>query len=538
MRSLLVVPRLPGLSTQLSIPPQVPLGHVLVGSQLQREGHDVFLVDGAAENLSARQIAVRAKSLRAQMVWIGHPASTVGHGPCMDAARAIKSVLPRSLVLYGGVFPTFSAERCLAESQESIDFVVTHEAELSAAAIARCIAAGGHPGTIAGVISRDSIGGGGPHVSPEVVQDLDAVAPAWGDSWKLPGYRAFGLPSCTVQFSRGCVNRCSYCGQWEFWRTWRHRSVLSFVDEIARLSRAGVRLFWVADENWGIDQALFLELLRSLRNVNRGHHFVVAMECSHVVRDREQYRLYAEAGVSVIMLGVDDGRAKGFPDAEPRAGYAGTLARCIEDLRRDGIVCIVNHFANPGPGSELGEIPLDRLGADFYNAVFPTPHGWTPYGQEMCTRIASPDLTNWDYRHPVLGSSRRDLAAQFWRAKWLELRLNVPALWRTICRRPAKRNALVARLYLLAILAFAVEVVAGFWDAVRLCLGDREVTKAEDPAAQPRRGKAGRQSSDREWTPTDSELAPPYSLGEKGRSEATVPFELSDKTSESGGPGF
>jgi radical SAM superfamily enzyme YgiQ (UPF0313 family) len=85
-----------------------------------------------------------------------------------------------------------------------------------------------------------------------------------------------------VQFSRGCRRKCSHCGQWDFWKSWPRRSIESFVGDVDHRARHGVRLFWIADENWGIDQRLFLRLLAELKAVNRGQYLIVAMEVAHV----------------------------------------------------------------------------------------------------------------------------------------------------------------------------------------------------------------------------------------------------------------
>jgi anaerobic magnesium-protoporphyrin IX monomethyl ester cyclase len=40
-----------------------------------------------------------------------------------------------------------------------------------------------------------------------------------------------------MQFSRGCPLTCTYCGQWLFWKKWRHRSPRNLVGELATLAR-------------------------------------------------------------------------------------------------------------------------------------------------------------------------------------------------------------------------------------------------------------------------------------------------------------
>ena len=60
-------------------------------------------------------------------------------------------------------------------------------------------------------------------------RDLDRYRPGW-ELVDWPGYRLFGIGrSAGMQFSRGCPLTCTYCGQWLFWKKWRHRSPRNFV---------------------------------------------------------------------------------------------------------------------------------------------------------------------------------------------------------------------------------------------------------------------------------------------------------------------
>jgi hypothetical protein len=53
-----------------------------------------------------------------------------------------------------------------------------------------------------------------------------------------------------VQFARGCPHHCKYCGQRDFWQSWRHRDPVKFAAELARLHRQHcVEAVNFADEN-------------------------------------------------------------------------------------------------------------------------------------------------------------------------------------------------------------------------------------------------------------------------------------------------
>src|SRR3954454_3828661 len=144
MRCVLCVPRLRGLSTRAAFSPQVPLGHVLVGSQLIRAGHSVTLIDADIERLSISAVVDRIRSVNPGCLLVGHPASTIAHSDAINTMRAVRSAMPKLPIVYGGVYPTYSADGVLAEGGGAVDYVVTHEAERSAPALVnRLEAAGG-----------------------------------------------------------------------------------------------------------------------------------------------------------------------------------------------------------------------------------------------------------------------------------------------------------------------------------------------------------------------------------------------------------
>jgi anaerobic magnesium-protoporphyrin IX monomethyl ester cyclase len=82
---------------------------------------------------------------------------------------------------------------------------------------------------------------------------------------------------------------------------------------------------------------------------------------------------------------------------------------------------------------------------DQINAMYVTPHRWTPfYRQSTGRRLTETDQARWDYRHQVL-STRVPPWRVFWWVKLTEavLQLRPRALWRVIAHRdPLIRKAL------------------------------------------------------------------------------------------------
>src|SRR5215470_16342386 len=130
------------------------------------------------------------------------------------------------------------------------------------------------------------------------IADLDAWPIGWDLIEDWDQYRAFGLGrAAVVQFSRGCPHTCTYCGQWMFWRHWRHRDVTKFVDELAWLhEHHQVRFFWLADENPTTLKDVWQKVLLEIADRRLPIGMCASIRAQDIVRDADILPLYKQAG--------------------------------------------------------------------------------------------------------------------------------------------------------------------------------------------------------------------------------------------------
>src|SRR5690606_14659829 len=99
---------------------------------------------------------------------------------------------------------------------------------------------------------------------------------------------------------------CVYCGQWMFWKKWRHRSVDDIVNQMKILKeKYGVNIIWFADENFAASRDLAKELIEKIIEADLGLSFNLNMTAADVVRDADILHLYKKAGVDYIVMGVE-----------------------------------------------------------------------------------------------------------------------------------------------------------------------------------------------------------------------------------------
>lgn len=407
MRIVCVVPPLHFPVNEIGHGYQPPLGLLTVAGPLMDAGFSVDLLDADAGHLSHQDIITHLQHVGAQVVLVGHSGSIVANPASLSLIADIKAALPNVVTVYGGVYATYAC-REIMRLIPAVDFIVCGEGEVTTLALLAALQAGERDfSSVAGLawrFERDVV----INQPRQPIQDLDRFRVAWElVDWSL--YHNHHLPgrSAIVQFSRGCPHMCTYCGQWMFWKRWRHRSIERFVDELLYLrERYDVRTAWVADENWGCDQEVLGAVLEALVAHHVGMHIFCAMCAEDIVRDADRIDLYRQSGIICLMMGVESLDEAVLARVGKNNPYT-TTAQAVNLLRQHGILSIVNVIY--GLRSETWCTlwrtlrQLHAMSPDFYNALHLTPLSWTSEGHATdLRRIVQVDQRKWDFRQPVI----------------------------------------------------------------------------------------------------------------------------------------
>lgn len=223
-----------------------PLGLLSVGGPLLDAGFPVELLDAEFGPMTVAGITAEVLQRMPRAVMIGHSGSSSVHPTAIRIAASIKAVLPGTIVIYGGVHPTYHWEDVLNQNA-CIDYVVRGEGERTAVLLASALAGKQPLIGINGIAFRWH---GRAFATPaaEMIADLDQ----YRVGWELIDHKNYsywgGRRAVVVQFSRGCPDLCTWCCQRGFWTRWRRRDPVRFAREPARLYREqGVELINFAD---------------------------------------------------------------------------------------------------------------------------------------------------------------------------------------------------------------------------------------------------------------------------------------------------
>ena len=385
----------------------IPLGLVSIGGPLIDAGFTVKLIDHDLYGWPYPKLIREIADFKADYILLGHSGSTAAHKTAIKTIKAIHRELPYLRVVYGGVYPTYAHRAVMAECEE-IDAIVRGEGELTVLSLLRAWEGTNDLSYIDGVTWRD-----GKEIivnrSRTPIRDLDEYRPGW-ELIDWTRYSMFGFKSAAgLQFSRGCTLTCTYCGQWMFWKKWRHRSPENVVEQLKTLkNRYGVRIVWFADENFAADRDVAKRLLELIVEADLGLSLNLNMTAADVVRDADLIPLYKRAGVDYIVMGIETLKDDVVKDIRKNNPFQ-ISKEAVQLLRENNIISLTNIIY--GLEEESWKTIFEKfkglleLDSDILNAMYLTPHFWTAQGKSTDPyQVIQTDLDKWSYRNQVLAT--------------------------------------------------------------------------------------------------------------------------------------
>jgi anaerobic magnesium-protoporphyrin IX monomethyl ester cyclase len=406
MRILLINVPHPAIGSRIPDDHLPPLGLLCVGGPLLDDGHEVRLIDGEFGPMTVEQLVAEAARYAPDAVLFGHSGSSSGHPVISNVAQAIHRRLPGCRIIYGGVHPTYFW-RDILKAEPWVDVVVRGEGEETGRCLIRALESGEPLDDIRGLAFRRD---GEPFATPAapVIGNLDD----YRVGWELIDHARYsywgGKRAVVIQFSRGCPHLCTYCGQRGFWTRWRHRDPVRLAKEVAWLHREkGVDVFNFADENPSAGRKAWRAFLEALIAERIDVTLVGSTRADDIVRDAEFLHLYKQAGFERFLMGTEDVDETTLKLVK-KGGATSTDREAIRLLRKHNILSMATWVAGFVDQTDRDMLhALRRLIAydpDQIQALYVTPHRWTPYFREAEDReVVQTDKTKWDYKHQVLG---------------------------------------------------------------------------------------------------------------------------------------
>lgn len=297
---------------------EIPLGLATLGAFMRKQGcqvtfHQCFASRGEEQlNLAASQDAII----------YGFQLNMINFLSVRKVAEKIKARRPDAIVVVGGPFLVSLAE-VIFENEPLFDFVVVGEGEYTFLELVQALERNETDFSgIRGLLWRDNKGAQRKNELRLLIDDLDSIpfpARDFLDQARKDPIDGSVMESIRVITSRGCVGKCSFCcvnfyNKVHKGKVWRGRSPGHVVDELEMLSKDyGAKLFNFSDSSFEdpghIGKIRSREICQEIINRKLPISFKIYMRCetmkSH--NDIDLLMLYKQAGIDVIILGVESG---------------------------------------------------------------------------------------------------------------------------------------------------------------------------------------------------------------------------------------
>lgn len=443
MNILLVNVPHPAIGSRIPREQLPPFGLLCVGGPLIDDGHRVELIDGEFGPMALADLVNAIVTRSPDLLLFGHSGSSSGHPIIAQVSAAVAAALPSTRIVYGGVHPTYFWREILA-NEPHVQAIVRGEGEETARRLIHAMEHGAPLRDVPGIAYREN---GVVIATPAapVITDLDA----YRIGWELIDHARYsywgGKRAVVIQFSRGCPHLCNYCGQRGFWTRWRHRDPVRLASEIAQLHRDhGVEVFNFADENPSAGRKPWRAFLEALIAENVSVTLVGSTRADDIVRDADILHLYKQAGFERFLMGMEN-TDEATLKLIRKGGAIASDREAIRLLRPHDILSMVTWVAGFEDQTDADLFralrQLISYDADQIQALYVTPHRWTPFFRIARDRpVVQFNPTKWDYKHQVLGMARMSPARLFLWVKLIEAaaQLRLRALLRLAWHRDPK----------------------------------------------------------------------------------------------------
>jgi anaerobic magnesium-protoporphyrin IX monomethyl ester cyclase len=336
-----------------------------------------------------------------------------------DTARAVKKILPDSVIVVGGLWYSFFGRETL-EKNPAIDYVVMGEGEITFHELMAALNAGQTDlSHIPGLSSRKD---GEVVFGPvrNLIKDLDVLPLPAYDLFPMDKYvgHTYWKPFAEIVTSRGCTHGCTFCYEWSehdpralhHFNRWRAKSAQRVVEEVELLEKKfGTKVIVIQEDNFNLNPARVREFCQE--KIRRGLKMKwVSLGCaSDWVRLEQDIPLMKEAGMFMAVFGIEVAS-----DAELRKLAKGIsvdqIYKTIDILRRNDIAIVGDIMIGFDHDDEaiIKErfAFADQVDPDVMWVGYLTPPPGSPLWAEGIQRgWINPDnldMLQWDFLHPVV----------------------------------------------------------------------------------------------------------------------------------------
>ena len=314
----------------------------------------------------------------------------------------------------GGIHPTFMYTQVLGEAPW-IDYIVRGEGEEIIVELMRSIAAGTDRADRARIRGIAYLDGDRVISTPasDPIADLDTLTPDWSLlDWRKYIYIPLNTRVAVPNFARGCPFTCRFCSQWKFWRKYRVRDPIKFVDEIEGLVRDHkVGFFILADEEPTLHRKKFTQLCEELARRQLPVLWAINTRVTDILRDEAQLPLWRRAGLIHISLGTEAAAQMNL-DRFRKQTTIDQNKRAIQLIRDAGMVAEAQFIMGMENETRATIEETYRLARDWKtdmaNWNMYTPWPFAELFEELGDKVEVRDYSKYNFVTPIMKPEAMD----------------------------------------------------------------------------------------------------------------------------------
>ncbi|MGB2601586.1 MAG: cobalamin-dependent protein [Candidatus Omnitrophota bacterium] len=331
----LIVPQAIGYRQQIrkALP---PLGLGYIAGVLEEKGYDkILFIDAVAEDysnvvqlkddptlvrfgMSDEMIADKVRTFKPDIIGITVLFSS--QVECaFSAAKALKSVVPDTPIVLGGIHASIMYEDIMRE-EKAIDFILAGEADYTFSELVEKLYGNEDYTQVPGLVWRDD---SGIRKNPQavVVRDVDKLPfPAW-HLMDMERYFSIAMPhnpfvrsgrvGC-IMTSRGCPQHCYFCSSAEYFgHLFRPMSAKRVVEMVQYMvDRFEIKELQVLDDNATLDYKRVIDICEGIKNMKLRITFPNGIRAD-VPKDHKKradmLQAMRDAGTEQISISVEHG---------------------------------------------------------------------------------------------------------------------------------------------------------------------------------------------------------------------------------------
>ena len=420
----------------------LPLGLPSIAAAVMRDvpGVEVKIIDCPPLKIGWRSLRGILEAEKPDFVGAGEEA--LYNHEALRLFSLAKEINPRAITIAGGHFFSWMVDYGL--NNRSLDIIVRFEGEETAVDLMNALLRGGDLSQVKGIAYKEK---GRIIRNPlrSLAADLDKLPIAAFDLMPMGKYSPFGYlwpQSVTLEHSRGCIDKCSFCSLWTFWGKqvntdvekgqlevmprYRTKSVARTLEEVDLVYKKFNRRYIIwADPTFNMDPKWTNEFCEGLLKRNyKDLYWWAFLRADYLLRDERAGILekMVKAGLVHPLIGVERGCTEDlrklsksvytgelvkqvfhiFKNKYPQIFRQGTFVTCLPFDTRESMLSLVE-FAK--------DIDMDYPA---FHPVAPVPGTYIYNEAKANNLLEEEDFRRYDWATPLMrsyqGLSRKDFA--------------------------------------------------------------------------------------------------------------------------------